>query len=113
MYFESAAGKPLATYVNYAVHLDNVAEPKISADLPFTLARALADFKGPEMITVFSAGCCGDVNHIDVRWGEPQRGSSNAARMGTILAAEVLAHLAAPASPSRRTPSASAGRSSR
>ena len=66
--------KPLATYVNYAVHLDNVGEPKISADLPFTLARALADFKGPEMITLFSAGCCGDVNHIDVRWREPQRG---------------------------------------
>ncbi len=90
VYVESTAGKPLATYVNYAVHLDNVGEPKISADLPFTLARALADFKGPEMITVFSAGCCGDVNHIDVRWREPQRGSSNAAHMGTILAAEVL-----------------------
>jgi neutral ceramidase len=90
VYVESTGGRPLATYVNYAVHLDNVAEPRISADLPFTLARSLADFKGPEMITVFSAGCCGDVNHIDVRWREPQRGSSNAARMGTILAAEVL-----------------------
>jgi neutral ceramidase len=90
VYFESADGKPLATYVNYAVHLDNVGEAKISADLPFTLGRAMADFKGPEMITLFSAGCCGDVNHIDVRWREPQRGSANAARMGTILAAEVL-----------------------
>ena len=90
VYFESTSGKPLATYVNYAVHLDNVGEPKISADLPFTLARALSDFKGSEMITVYSTGCCGDVNHIDVRWSEPQRGSSNAARMGTILAAEVL-----------------------
>ncbi len=39
VYFESTSGKPLATYVNYAVHLDNVGEPKISADLPFTLAR--------------------------------------------------------------------------
>jgi hypothetical protein len=90
VYFESNAGKPLATYVNYAVHLDNVGEAKISADLPFTLARALADFKGPEMVAIFSAGCCGDVNHIDVRWREPQRGHANAARMGTILAAEVF-----------------------
>jgi hypothetical protein len=88
--FESARGEPLATYVNYAVHLDNVGEPRISADLPFTLTRALADVKGPEMLTVFSAGCCGDVNHIDVRWREPQRGFANAARMGTILAAKVL-----------------------
>src|SRR5579883_111514 len=88
--FESTGGKPLATYVNYAVHLDNIGQPQISADLPYTLGRALADFQGPEMITVFSAGCCGDVNHIDVRWREPQRGFANAARMGTILAAEVL-----------------------
>jgi hypothetical protein len=90
VYFESTGGQPLATYVNYAVHLDNVGQPQISADMPSTLSRALADFKGPEMITVFSAGCCGDVNHIDVRWGERQSGFANAARMGTILAAEVL-----------------------
>jgi neutral ceramidase len=90
VYLESTTGQPLATYVNYAVHLDNVGEPRISADLPFTLSRALADVKGTEMVTMFAAGCCGDVNHIDVRWREPQRGFANAARMGTILAAEVL-----------------------
>jgi hypothetical protein len=90
VFFESTDGKPLATYVNYAVHLDNVGQPQISADLPYTLARCLADFQGPEMLTLFSAGCCGDVNHIDVRWGQAQRGFANAARMGTILAAEVL-----------------------
>ena len=90
VYFESTARKPLATYVNYAVHLDNVGGMKISADMPYTLSRLLADFKGPNMITLFTAGCCGDVNHIDVTWAEPQKGFENAARMGTILAAEVL-----------------------
>ena len=90
VFFESADGNPLATYVNYAVHLDNIGQPKISADFPYTLSRLLADFKTPEMITLFSAGCCGDVNHIDVRSGTPQGGFSNASRMGTILAAEVL-----------------------
>jgi hypothetical protein len=90
VYFESKSGKPLATYVNYAVHLDNIGEPQISADMPFTLGNALAGFKGSEMITLWSAGCCGDVNHIDVSWAEPQRGFANAARMGTILAAEVF-----------------------
>jgi hypothetical protein len=90
VFFESKAGKPLATYVNYAVHLDNIGEPKISADVPCFLGRALADFHGPDMLTVFSAGCCGDVNHINVQWSAPQRGFANAARMGTILAAEVL-----------------------
>jgi hypothetical protein len=90
VYFESVVRKPLATYVNYAVHLDNIGEPMISADLPWMLSRALADYKGPEMITVYSTGCCGDVNHIDVSWGVEQRGFANAARMGTILAGEVL-----------------------
>jgi len=90
VYFETTDSKPLASYVNYAVHLDNIGEPQISADMPYTLGRALAGFKGSEMITVWSAGCCGDVNHIDVHWAEPQRGFGNAARIGTILAAEVL-----------------------
>jgi len=90
VYFESADRKPLATYVNYAVHLDNVGGRKISADVPGVLSRLLADFKGPDMVTIFAAGCCGDVNHLDVRWPEKQGGFENASRMGIILAAEVL-----------------------
>ena len=58
--------------------------------MPATLSRCLADFKGPDMVTLFTAGCCGDVNHIDVHWKEPQRGFGNPARMGIILAGEVL-----------------------
>jgi neutral ceramidase len=90
VYFETTDHKPVATYINYAVHLDNIGEPFISADMPATLSRCLADFKGAEMVTLFTAGCCGDVNHIDVQWKEPQRGFGNPARMGTILAAEAL-----------------------
>jgi neutral ceramidase len=90
IFFESTEHKPLAAYVNYAVHLDNIGAPLISADMPATLSRCLADFKGPELVTVFTTGCCGDVNHIDVNWGEAQGGFANAARMGTILAGEVL-----------------------
>ncbi|HEX8201801.1 MAG TPA: hypothetical protein VF590_15100 [Isosphaeraceae bacterium] len=88
--FEATDGHPLAVYVNYAVHLDNVGGLKISADMPATLSKSLAEFKGPDLLTVFTAGCCGDVNHIDVSWAEPQKGFENAARMGVILAAEVL-----------------------
>jgi neutral ceramidase len=88
--FESMDRKPLAAYVNYAVHLDNVGEPLISADMPATLSRCLAEYGGPELVTVFTAGCCGDVNHIDVHWAQAQSGFANPARMGTILAAEVF-----------------------
>ena len=82
--------KPLAAYVNYAVHLDNVGGLKISADMPATLSSLLAQVKGPEMVTLYTTGCCGDINHINVRWAEPQHGFENAARMGIILAGAVL-----------------------
>lgn len=92
IYFEAddASKAPLATYVNYSVHLDNVGGMKFSADLPATVRDLLGRFKGPEMVTLYSAGCCGDVNHIDVKWGTPQGGHANAARMGVILSGEIL-----------------------
>ena len=81
---------PLATYVNYSVHLDNVGGTKFSADMPATVGDLLGRYKGPGMVTLYTAGCCGDVNHIDVKWAAPQGGQPNAARMGTILAGEIL-----------------------
>ncbi len=89
-YFESAGGKPIATYVNYAMHLDTVGGLEFSADYPYTLSRALAEVKGPDMVTVFTIGTAGDINHIDVNWANPQKGHAEAARIGTILAGEVL-----------------------
>ncbi len=90
--FEARGGShsPLATYVNYAVHLDNVGGLKISADMPGTVSSLLALVKGPEMVTVYTTGCCGDINHINVHWAEPQQGFENSARMGIILAGTVL-----------------------
>jgi neutral ceramidase len=95
VYFETMNHKPIAFYVNYAVHLDNIGGVQISADLPCTLARLLADVKGPDLVTVYTTGTCGDVNHINVNWSERQQGFANAARMGTILAAAVLRTLPA------------------
>ncbi len=88
--FAAPDKRPLATYVNYAVHLDNVGGTKISADMPATVARLLADVKGPDMLTLYATGCCGDVNQLNVAWGERQQSPEQAARMGIILAAEVL-----------------------
>ncbi len=92
VYFETAdeARKPIATYVNHAVHLDNVGGAQFSADMPATISDLLGRFKGPEMVTVYTSGCCGDINHIDVTWSERQGGHDNAARMGVILSGEVL-----------------------
>jgi len=92
VYFESATDDraPLATYVNHAVHLDNIGGASFSADMPGTVARLLGQVKGPEMVTCYTSGCCGDVNHINVKWAEPQKGFANAERMGIILTGAVL-----------------------
>ena len=42
------------------------------------------------MITCYTSGCCGDINHIDVNWAEPQGGFANAERMGIILAGAIM-----------------------
>ncbi len=90
VFFETPQRKPLATYVNYAVHLDNIGGLQISADLPFTLTDSLAKVLGKDHITLWTAGTCGDLNHINVNWARPQGGHENAARMGLVLAGEVL-----------------------
>jgi hypothetical protein len=90
VYFETLEKKPLGCYVNYAVHLDNVGGTLISADMPYTLSRCLSEVKGPDFVTVYTTACCGDINHINVNWDDPQHGHDNAARMGIILAGAVL-----------------------
>lgn len=92
VYFESAddARRPLATHVNFAMHLDTVAGERISADYPATIAALLGKVKGPDMVTIFATGACGDINHLDNKSKDKQRGPEEAARIGTILAGETI-----------------------
>ncbi len=91
-YAESLAvpPEPLLTFVNYAMHPDTTGGTRISADYPGALSRALALYKGPEMLTLFANGTCGNINHTDVRWSAGQTSPREAARLGTILAAAVF-----------------------
>lgn len=88
--FESPEGKPIATYTNFAMHLDTIGGTRVSADFPYTLHMLLNRVKGPEMVSLFTIGAAGDINHIDVRTKAPQSGPADAARIGTILAGEVI-----------------------
>ena len=90
VYAESPAGKPLATHVNFAMHLDTVGGVQYSADYPYTIARMLGQIKGPEMLTLFTIGAAGNVNHIDVKTKDRQQGPAEAQRIGTILAGETI-----------------------
>ncbi len=90
IYFETPDQQPLLTYVNYAMHPDTTGGAFISADYPGALARRLADYKGPAMLTIFANGTCGNLNHVNVNWASRQQGTNEANRLGTILAASVF-----------------------
>lgn len=90
VYFSTPDREPLATYVNFANHLDTVGGMKFSADYPYTLAKQLREVHGPDMVTTFTIGTAGNINHIDVKSPTRQKGHGEAARIGTILVGEVL-----------------------
>jgi hypothetical protein len=47
--FADEKKRPVAVCVNYAVHLDNIGGPEISADVPGVVARHLAEALGPQV----------------------------------------------------------------
>jgi hypothetical protein len=91
--FEAAKARPIAVYANFAIHLDTVGGTEISADAPGTLSKLLAAATEPDLVTVYTTACCGDINHVNVSRATPQKGHAEASRIGTILAAEVLRSL--------------------
>jgi hypothetical protein len=90
VYAESLDGRPLATYVNFAMHLDTTSGMKFSSDYACALSQVLAKVRSPEMVTLFTIGCAGDVNHVNFGIKDPQKGPGEAARIGTVLAGEVI-----------------------
>jgi len=88
--FESPTGAPIATYVNFAMHQDTVGGLEVSADYAYTLSQILGRVEGSGMVTVFTQGAAGNINHIDVSSGAKQQGHAEAARIGTILAGEAI-----------------------
>jgi neutral ceramidase len=90
VFFETPDADPVAVYVNYAMHQDTVGGTEYSADYAGVLSRLLKDVRGSGLTTLFTIGCAGNVNHFDVGRADPQRSPGEAARIGTILAAEVL-----------------------
>lgn len=59
--------KPVAGLTVFAMHLDTVGGTEYSADYPFFLEAALRKELGDMFTSLFGAGTCGDINHIDVK----------------------------------------------
>ena len=90
LYFEEPNGKAEATFVNFALHLDTIGGTLISADYPAFLSQILHKVKGEHMMSIFTQGCCGDINHWDVQQPGSQRGFETSRGIGTVLAGEVI-----------------------
>lgn len=90
VYVEGEDGQAIAAYVNYAIHLDTVGGTEFSSDLVYSLGEALKVARGREIVTLFSMGCAGNINHVNTAVARRQSGHGEAARIGTTLAAAVL-----------------------
>jgi hypothetical protein len=90
LYAATESGAAVLTFVNYAMHPDTTGGTRLSADYPGALARTLALYQGPDMLTLFANGTCGNLNHLDFTWGAPQSSAAEANRLGVILAAAVF-----------------------
>ncbi len=81
--------RPSAALTVFALHLDTVSGTEYSADYPHHLEKALREALGPQFQSLFGAGTCGDINHIDVK----TRGVRKTNTIGNELAQTVLAKL--------------------
>lgn len=89
LHVERLDGSPLALWVNFALHCDTVGGNEYSAGYPHVLRTTLARQYGQDAVVLFANGPCGDINHVDRR-RERRKGFGEAARIGTVLAGEVI-----------------------
>lgn len=61
------SGEPMAMLWNYPLHAHAFAAPRVSADYPFFAMQLVREALGADVVSVFTAGACGDINRpIDV-----------------------------------------------
>jgi neutral ceramidase len=90
MYVETPEGKGIASYVNFAVHQDTTGGSQFSADYSYALSLIMRMTKGDGLVSMFTMGCSGNVNHFDAVGKIQRQGYEEAARIGAVLAGDVL-----------------------
>lgn len=70
---------------NFALHLDTVGGLKWSGDYPYFIEQTLRDRLGPDVVSVFGTGCCGDINHSDPSRRERNRVDQIGKSLGQTL----------------------------
>ncbi|MDA0810771.1 MAG: hypothetical protein O3C21_00040 [Verrucomicrobia bacterium] len=78
---------PMAGLVSFALHLDTTGGTEYSGDYPRFLEDTLRKSLGPDFVSLFGAGTCGDLNHIDVTVKERRSCEEIGAMLGETVAA--------------------------
>ena len=66
----TATGSTTGVLSSFALHLDTVGGTRWSADYPRFIHEAVHNALGDDTISIFGAGCCGDINHVAPRGKE-------------------------------------------
>ncbi len=83
------AKEPFAGITTFAVHSDTVGGTLYSSDYEYFLQQSLRKAYGPNYISAFGLGTCGDLNHIDVLHTDTLTNFGRAEFIGTNLAQAV------------------------
>jgi len=82
-------GKPIAVMSNFACHLCVASKDGYSADFGGEISNVIKGALGDDVVSVFFAGCCGNINHIDF-FGNHPYGKDHHIKMGRILGYKIL-----------------------
>ena len=82
---------PFAGLTVFAVHSDTVGGTLYSADYEYYLEQTLRGAFGPDYISAYGLGTCGDINHVDVSRTNKVSGFAIAEHIGGTLGKAVLA----------------------
>ena len=83
--FRDRQRQAFAALTVFALHLDTTGGTEYSADYPFYFERSTRAKLGDDFISIFGAGTCGDINHIDVSTNRLQKGGEESQRIGKTL----------------------------
>ena len=79
-------GDPMGALISFACHQDTIGGSQFSGDFSSELSRRLKAEYGQDFVSVFVAGACGDINHINFM----KNYRANYIDTGRKLAAEVI-----------------------
>lgn len=82
-------GKTLGVVSNFALHLDTVGGSKWSADYPYFIEQTLKKSLGPDVVSIFGTGCCGDINHANPRSRDRNKSDFIGNSLGETIAGQL------------------------